>query len=90
MSLIKGFDVQVQTPEDLAMSTNGGIDLTAANMNLQTQNNGDAIKFHLDPAMLRQLQNAPGFVPVIIHILPVTDLKTFLGINGPASVDKSA
>ncbi|MBF0571075.1 MAG: hypothetical protein HQL12_04320 [Candidatus Omnitrophica bacterium] len=59
----------------------GGIDLTAANMNLQTQNNGGEIKFHLDPAMLRQLQNAPGFVPVIINIQPMMDLRQFLGLN---------
>jgi len=59
----------------------GGIDLTAANMNLQTQSNGGEIKFHLDPAMLQQLQNAPGFVPVIINIQPMTSLRQFLGLN---------
>ncbi len=59
----------------------GGINLTPANMNLQTQNNGGEIKFHMDPAMLQQLQNAPGFVPVIINIQPMTDLRMFLGIR---------
>jgi len=49
-------------------------------MNLQTQNNGRAIKFSMDPAMLKQLQNAPGFVPVIINIQPMTDLRAFLGV----------
>jgi len=58
----------------------GGIDLTPAKMNLQTQNSGGGIKFHLDPAMLDQLRNAPGFVPVIINIQPMTDLRQFLGI----------
>ncbi|MBF0571304.1 MAG: hypothetical protein HQL12_05470 [Candidatus Omnitrophica bacterium] len=57
----------------------GGIDLSSAGMNLQTQNNAGGIKFHLDPAKLAQLQNAPGFVPVIINIQPVTDLRNFLG-----------
>lgn len=61
----------------------GGIDLTSANMNLQTQNNGGEIKFHIDPAMLAQLQNAPGFVPVIISIQPMSDLKSFLLNNSP-------
>lgn len=56
----------------------GGIDLTPANMNLQTQNSGGEIKFHLDPAMLQQLQNAPGFVPVIINIKPLENLRIFL------------
>jgi diguanylate cyclase (GGDEF)-like protein len=67
----------------------GGIDLTPANMNIQvktgspTNTFGDdsrGIKFHLDPAMLAQLQNAPGFVPVIINVQPLNDLKSFLGI----------
>jgi len=64
---------------------NGGIDLTPANMNLQTRNGGAGIKFHMDPAMLAQLQNAPGFVPVIISIQPlsggaagVRELRQFL------------
>jgi hypothetical protein len=60
---------------------NGGIDLTPANMNLQTQNNGGGIKFHLEPAQLAQLQNAPGFVPVIINIQPMANLREFLGLN---------
>jgi len=58
----------------------GGIDLTPANMNLQTRNNVGEIKFHMNPAMFQQLQNAPGFVPVIINIQPMTDLRLFLGL----------
>jgi len=57
----------------------GGIDLTPANMNVQTLNSGGEIKFHLDPAMLVQLQSAPGFVPVIINIQPMNNLRKFLG-----------
>ncbi|MEI7999396.1 MAG: hypothetical protein WCH62_07830 [Candidatus Omnitrophota bacterium] len=59
----------------------GGIDLTPANMNVQTQSNGGDIKLHLDPAILAQLKDAPGFVPVIINILPMVDLRLFLGIK---------
>ncbi len=59
----------------------GGIDLTPANMNLQTRNSNGEIKFHMDPAMLQQLQNAPGFVPVIINIQPLKSLPEFLGLN---------
>ena len=64
----------------------GGIDLTPANMHLQLKN-GDStgafggIKFLLDPAILAQIQNAPGFVPVIINIQPMTDLPRFLGLE---------
>ena len=70
---------------DSAYAKKGGIDLTPANMHLETQNGGQTIKFHLDPAQLAQLQNAPGFVPVIINIQPLKDLKQFLGINSVMS-----
>ena len=58
----------------------GGIDLSSANMNLQTQNSDGEIKFSLDAAMLQQLQNAPGFVPVIINIQSMTNLRQFLDL----------
>ena len=67
----------------------GGIDLTPVPMKLQIQNKNGEIRFHMDPAMLAQLRNAPGFVPVIIKIQPVTNLRMFLGINDPVGVDKS-
>lgn len=69
---------------------NGGIDLTPAHMNVQAQvendsgmltQNGIGIKFHIDPAMLQQLQDASGFFPVIISIKPLGNLPQFLGIN---------
>ena len=78
---------KISKPGDHATKTQkesnetGGIDLTPANMNLQTQNAGGGIKFHLDPAQLFQLQNAPGFVPVIINIQPMADLQMFLGFK---------
>ncbi|MDE2215201.1 MAG: class I SAM-dependent methyltransferase [Candidatus Omnitrophica bacterium] len=63
----------------------GGIDLTAGRMHLQTKATGSrfspGIRFHLDPAMLAQLQNASGFVPVIINIQPVASLRLFLGLT---------
>jgi len=59
----------------------GGIDLTPAIMNLKTQNSGGVIRFRLDPNVLKQLQNATGFVPMIINIQPLPDLTMFLGLN---------
>ena len=59
----------------------GGIDLTPADMKLQIQNINGEIKFHMDAVMLQQLQNAPGFVPVIINIQPLKSLQEFLGLN---------
>ena len=73
------FAMSHETPQSL--TNTGGIDLTPANMNLQTRNLGGEIKFHVDTAMLAQLQNAPGFVPVIINIQPLKSLSDFLGIN---------
>jgi len=66
---------------------NGGIDLTPARVHIETRAGspsktfGDGvggIKFHISPAMLAELKNAPGFVPVIISEEPVTDLRGFL------------
>jgi ribosomal protein S18 acetylase RimI-like enzyme len=71
---------------NFVMNARGGIDLTSTKMDLQTQNTGEGVKFHLDPAMLRQLQNASGFVPVIIDIQPIVDLRQFLGIQERFSV----
>jgi hypothetical protein len=68
----------------------GGINLTPANLNLQTLNAGQAIKFHMDPALFQQLQNAPGFVPVIINIQPMTDLRIFLGLDSKSVSPVSA
>jgi hypothetical protein len=65
----------------------GGIDLTPARMKVQvktgspTSTFGDdngSIKFHLTPAMIEDLRNAPGFVPVIISVKPLADLQSFL------------
>ena len=68
----------------------GGIDFTNAQAPLQVQNAGEAIKFHVDPAMLAQLQNAPGFSPVIINIAPLNDLRLFLGITEESPTATSA
>ena len=81
---IGGINIFIAHKPDMAMNAvvnNGGIDLTAARMNLQIKNDSSqGIKFHLDAAQLALLQNAPGFVPVIISVEPVKDLKLFLGI----------
>ena len=68
----------------------GGIDFKsdkvdsafAVKMDSRLRGNDNAgIKFNIDPTMLEQLQNAPGFVPVIINIQPMNDLSGFLGLN---------
>ena len=73
---------ELQLHDNAAMGAiKGGIDLTPANMHLHTQNSNGEIKFQMDPAMLKQLQNAPGFVPVIINIQPLGSLRDFLGLG---------
>ena len=57
----------------------GGIDFTANKTPLEIKNTGDGIKFRIDPAMLQQFEDTPGFIPVIINIEPVIDLRRFLG-----------
>lgn len=67
--------------DQAAIANTGGIDLNAVEKNLQLQNSDGEIKFNLDPAVMERLQNAPGFVPVIINIQPMTDLRLFLGVQ---------
>jgi len=56
----------------------GGIDLTPANFDLQTQSAGGGISFHIDPAMLQELRDSPGFVPLVISVQPLKSLIEFL------------
>jgi tetratricopeptide (TPR) repeat protein/glutathione synthase/RimK-type ligase-like ATP-grasp enzyme len=64
----------------MAPEKKGGIDLTQGDLGLETRNSHGAIKFHLDPGLLSQLEGAAGFVPVIIRIQRMTSLKLFLGL----------
>ncbi len=50
-------------------------------MSATPSNRGGETSPGLEPGGLQQLQNAPGFVPVIINITPMDDLKGFLGIK---------
>jgi hypothetical protein len=64
-------------PKNKAMLVhNGGIDLSQVKIDAQTKD--WAIRFHLDAAQLAQLQNAAGFIPVIVSAKPITDLQNFL------------
>ncbi|MBF0490736.1 MAG: hypothetical protein HQL15_09025, partial [Candidatus Omnitrophica bacterium] len=71
----------IDEPQQQKKKELGGIDFNSEKMNLETRNQGGEIKFNLDSAQLAQLQNAPGFTPVIINIQPITDLPMFLGIS---------
>jgi hypothetical protein len=67
---------------DRAMSGDkGGIDLNAVEKTVSVGGEGEAVKFDIDPVMLAQLLNASGLTPVVINILPLSDLGQFLGIT---------
>ncbi len=61
----------------------GGIDLTSATMNVDVMAGSPTEVFgddtlNIDPAMLKQLENAPGFTPIITAIEPLGDIRLFL------------
>ncbi len=64
---------------ETAIFTKGGIDLTADKTPLQIQNIEEGIHFKFDPAMIQKFQNARGFYPVIVNIIPLQDVREFLG-----------
>jgi hypothetical protein len=71
--------VRASRPETAEPTPVGGIDFDPARLNLEIQNNGGGIRFHISPELLEQLQNAPGFIPVIHSIQPMPPLPSFLG-----------
>ena len=73
-------DAAMQGLDKVTSGEKGGIDFNADKMDLQLQNAGQEIKFHIDPSMLQQLQDAPGFTPSIINIQPMASLRAFLGL----------
>ena len=81
--MIKEFDKYIRQRDQaqLTKTDYGGIDLTPAHMNLQTQNNGVGIKFQPDAAMLQQFRNTPGFTVRNIIIQPLKSLPEFLEMN---------
>ena len=84
--IYESLERDVKDKAELAQNL-GGVDLTPANMNLEIHNAGKGIKFHMNSAMLARLRNAPGFVPVIINIQPLVDLKSFLEIKDKTAVE---
>ncbi len=76
----------------------GGIDFNAdkvdsaftVKMDSRLRGNDKGIQFHIDPAMLEQLQNARGFMPVIINIQPMPDIRKFLGLSQQSETSQLA
>ncbi|MBI4309872.1 MAG: hypothetical protein HY591_06035 [Candidatus Omnitrophica bacterium] len=66
----------------IAFGPEGGIDLASGRVLKVNKDGDEKVKFHIDRAMLRRLQNAPGFAPRITGMRPVTDLRRFLTVPG--------
>ncbi len=62
-------DANALNPEKL-----GGIDMNAANINIQIKRNGQGVPLPLAKQDMAQLNEIQGFVPRIIEIKPVIDL----------------
>ena len=85
------YEVGGKNAAQVAKTKEGGISFNADKMNLEVKGNskdarqvgGAGIKFNMDPAMLKRLQEAPGFFPVIISIEPMADVRLFLGLTVP-------
>ncbi len=75
-----------------AKTPEGGIDFKSDKVNsaFVIKTSGEGIKFHIDPVMLEQLQNVPGFIPVIINIQPMNNIREFLGLSRQAETSQLA
>lgn len=58
----------------------GGIDMNRAHMDLQIKRDGNGIVLPLIDQPLEALENIQGFVPVIINIVPATNMPLLLGL----------
>ena len=75
--------------KDKSAFQKGGIDLNTDKMDLEARNQGEPIRFKVDAAQIKALQDAPGFMPVIINISPLIDLRMFLGLTENAKGSKA-
>ncbi len=72
---------QVEEQADRAAALKGGIDLGTHTLDLKVRGDGSVVMQGLDPAQWQAYQNAAGFSPVIINIIPVHDVPAFLGLS---------
>jgi len=79
--VVKGLSSAAKVDYAMTSRNTGGIDLSSADASLQLQNAGQGIKFQFNPALLKELQNVPGFIPEIINIQPIRSLKIYLGLE---------
>ena len=62
----------INKADTVSLNFPGGIDMNRAQEEMEIRNSGGADnKFKIDAAMIEQYQNASGFVPVIIKMVPM-------------------
>ncbi|MBF0484280.1 MAG: SDR family NAD(P)-dependent oxidoreductase [Candidatus Omnitrophica bacterium] len=73
-------EVLAKLPKDkAALVKDGGIDLNNTNLDVNKVEGG--FKINADAAMIQQIQNATGLVPVRIDIFTVGNLRLLLGLS---------
>jgi hypothetical protein len=65
----------------------GGIDLNPALLDLQIKRDGNGVPLPI-PMQPIETMHIDGFLPVIINIVPITNLPTLLGLELPAQEKK--
>ncbi|MBF0511973.1 MAG: serine/threonine protein kinase [Candidatus Omnitrophica bacterium] len=70
--------LQAASPAGTPGNVNGGIDLSSSKPFMEVRGSGPRIKFKIDPALLKRLQYATGFIAIITSIQPLKDLRAFL------------
>lgn len=83
------YAMSLYSSERASVDVNGGIDLSATPAMISSSAQG--IEFYIDPATEARLQNSTGFLPNILNIRPLVDVRDFLGVKSvPSSYAQSA
>ncbi len=67
---------ELPASNDEEQASYGGIDLNTIALNIS--NSGQNIRLNMTPELLENTRNAAGLAPVVINILPLSNLKDFL------------
>ena len=78
--IVSAGNIQKEALPQVAITDNGGIDLTRGRMNVDINTHGPGVHYAFDPAMIQRLEDATGMTPTIIDIRPMgVPLDAFMG-----------
>jgi len=65
------------------LTTPGGIDFNANQLQLNVQKQGSGVGINFDPELIKRFENGDfqGFMPIIINISPITNISSMLGLK---------